>query len=187
MGNPLLDISAVVTEDYLKKYGLEANNQILAEEAHLPMYEELTKDFDAEFIAGGATQNSIRVAQWLVGADKCTSYIGAVGKDAYAKTLKDNAEASGVHVEYMEDEAATGTCAVLITGNNRSLVANISAANNYKESHLDTTGMPLVEKAKIYYIAGFFITVSPPSIMKVRRSKALPAACSRLFRAFRVW
>merc|ERR1711990_570495 len=33
-------------------------------------------------------------------------------------------------------------------------------------------GWPLVEKAKVYYIAGFFITVSPPSIMKVAEHAA---------------
>jgi len=179
MGNPLLDISAVVTTEYLEKYGLDANNQILAEEKHMPMYAEIPAQFTAEYIAGGATQNSIRVAQWLVGATPCSSYIGAVGNDDYAKTLKAEAEASGVHVEYMVDESVpTGTCDVLVTGNDRSLVANISAANNYKEEHLTTTGWPLVEKAKIYYIAGFFITVSPPSIMKVAEHAA---AANKIF------
>lgn len=37
-GNPLLDISAVVTPELLAKYGLELGNQILAEEKHLPLY-----------------------------------------------------------------------------------------------------------------------------------------------------
>ena len=38
MGNPLLDIQAQVATGYLDRYGLEANNQILAEEKHVPMY-----------------------------------------------------------------------------------------------------------------------------------------------------
>lgn len=38
MGNPLLDISAVVDSDFLAKYGLKANDAILAEEKHKPMY-----------------------------------------------------------------------------------------------------------------------------------------------------
>jgi len=36
-GNPLLDISVQATKDYLEKYGLEANNAILAEDKHKPM------------------------------------------------------------------------------------------------------------------------------------------------------
>jgi len=172
MGNPLLDISATVTEEYLAKYELKANDQILAEEKHMPIYPELIKDFPVEYIAGGATQNSIRVAQWML-PTPATSYIGCVGKDAYADTLAKQAKDAGVHVEYCIDEATpTGTCAVLVNGVNRSLVANISAANNYKEEHLNTAGKPLMEKASFYYISGFFITVSPPSIMSVAKHAA---------------
>uniref|UniRef100_A0A8C3W9G7 Adenosine kinase n=1 Tax=Catagonus wagneri TaxID=51154 RepID=A0A8C3W9G7_9CETA len=34
MGNPLLDISAVVGKDFLDKYSLKPNDQILAEDKH---------------------------------------------------------------------------------------------------------------------------------------------------------
>jgi len=63
MGNPLLDISAVVDQGFLDKYGLEANNAILAEDKHVPMYQDMVDNFSVEYIAGGATQNSLRVAQ----------------------------------------------------------------------------------------------------------------------------
>ena len=63
MGNPLLDISANSSDDFLQKYGLEANNAILAEEKHQPMYKEMEDKFEVEYLAGGATQNSMRVAQ----------------------------------------------------------------------------------------------------------------------------
>lgn len=36
-GNPLLDISANVDEGLLKKYEMEPNNAILAEEKHIPL------------------------------------------------------------------------------------------------------------------------------------------------------
>ena len=32
--------------------------------------------------------------------------------------------------------SAAGLCAVLVTGKDRTLVANIAAANNFKEHHL---------------------------------------------------
>lgn len=63
MGNPLLDISAVVDEGFLAKYDVKPGNVILAEDKHLPMYDELASKSNVEYIAGGATQNSIRVAQ----------------------------------------------------------------------------------------------------------------------------
>merc|ERR1719174_3072357 len=72
----------------------------------------------------------------------------------------------GVAALYMKDSAtATGTCAVCITGKNRSLVANLSAANNFKETHVQKAEhMAVVEKAKVIYSAGFFATVSPASM-----------------------
>lgn len=63
LGNPLLDISAVVDLDFLKKYNLKANDAILADESHKPLYDELIEQYHAEFIAGGAVQNTMRVAQ----------------------------------------------------------------------------------------------------------------------------
>ena len=45
---------------------LKLGDQILAEEAHQPLYKELEDKYKVEYIAGGATQNTIRVAQWML-------------------------------------------------------------------------------------------------------------------------
>ena len=45
MGNPLLDISAVVDTDFLTKYDVKLDNQILAEEKHMPMFSDLEQNF----------------------------------------------------------------------------------------------------------------------------------------------
>lgn len=68
MGNPLLDICITTGPEYLAKYDLEPNNAILAEDKHQPMYKEMASMDGVEYIAGGATQNSMRVAQvrWKV-------------------------------------------------------------------------------------------------------------------------
>ena len=67
MGNPLLDISTAVKTEFIEKYGLKANDAILYEKEDI--YDDLKKDYGStiEHIAGGATQNSIRVAQWILG------------------------------------------------------------------------------------------------------------------------
>ncbi|KAK9682095.1 hypothetical protein RND81_10G049800 [Saponaria officinalis] len=174
MGNPLLDISAVVDDDFLNKYGIKLNDAILAEDKHLPMYDEMASKFKVEFIAGGATQNSIRVAQWMLQKPGATSYIGCIGKDKFGEEMKQNAKVAGVNVHYFETESApTGTCGVCVVGGERSLVANLSAANCYKIDHLKKPeNWALVEKAKYYYIAGFFLTVSPDSIQLVAEHAA---------------
>ncbi|KAJ6901840.1 hypothetical protein NC651_019577 [Populus alba x Populus x berolinensis] len=137
MGNPLLDISAVVDDDFLQKYDIKLNNAILAEDKHIPMYNEMASKYTVEFIAGGATQNSIRVAQWMLQIPGATSYMGCIGKDKFGEEMKKNSKKAGVNVHYYEDEAApTGTCAVCVVGGERSLIANLSAANCYKSEHL---------------------------------------------------
>lgn len=50
-------------EDFLKKYDLKANDAILADEKHKSLYDELIEQYSADFIAGGAVQNTMRVAQ----------------------------------------------------------------------------------------------------------------------------
>ncbi|GAY60900.1 hypothetical protein CUMW_205700 [Citrus unshiu] len=156
MGNPLLDISSVVDDDFLNKY------------------DEMASKYNVEYIAGGATQNSIRVAQWMLQIPGATSYIGCIGKDKFGEEMKKNSKLAGVNVHYYEDESAsTGTCAVCVVGGERSLVANLSAANCYKSEHLKKPeNWALVEKAKYFYIAGFFLTVSPDSIQLVAEHAA---------------
>uniref|UniRef100_A0A8C4UNG0 Adenosine kinase n=1 Tax=Falco tinnunculus TaxID=100819 RepID=A0A8C4UNG0_FALTI len=171
MGNPLLDICAVVDKDFLDKYGLKPNDQILAEEKHKELFEELVKKFKVEYHAGGSTQNSVKVAQWMIQSPyKAATFFGCIGKDKFGEILKKKAEEAHVDAHYYEQsEEPTGTCAACITSDNRSLVANLAAANCYKkEKHLDLEkNWKLVEKAKVYYIAGFFLTVSPEAVLKV--------------------
>ena len=58
MGNPLLDISASVKTDLLTKHNLKANDAILTEEESI--FQDLLEEYKVDYIAGGATQNSIR-------------------------------------------------------------------------------------------------------------------------------
>lgn len=166
MGNPLLDISADVSDEFMTKYDVKPGNAILAEEKHVPMYNELVENYDVKYIAGGATQNSIRVAQWMLQEPGATSYAGCIGNDKFGKALRSAAQSDGVAGLFLEDaETDTGTCGVLITGGERSLVANLAAANKYKHEHtLSDAVKQAVEKAKVFYIAGFFLTVCPESI-----------------------
>lgn len=171
MCNPLLDISANVGQDMLDKYDVKLDSAILAEEKHLPIYQELVNKYSPSFIAGGAGQNSIRVAQWMTKtvAPGQTAFMGCVGNDAYGKNLEECATKDGVLVHYMIDETTpTGTCAALILGGERALIANLAAANNFKPAHLETDkAKEVIESAKFYYFSGFFLTVSVESLVQV--------------------
>jgi adenosine kinase len=181
-GNPLLDISANVGQELLDKYGLKLNNAILAEESHRPLFEELVANHEVEYIAGGATQNSIRVAQWMLQEPEATGYIGCIGKDSFGRTLRECATRDGVTLHYLEDEKeTTGTCAVLIKDKERSLVANLAAANKYVKDHFDSPAIQgVVQAARVVYSAGFFLTVSPET------AHALGAHCAATNKIFSI-
>lgn len=66
----------------------------------------------------------------------------------------------------VDAETATGTCACLIDNKERALVANVSAANNLKFAFIQEN-WAAVEACKIYYSAGFFLTVSPESMVEI--------------------
>jgi len=174
MGNPLLDISADVGMDVVDKYGLKMGDAILAEDKHQPLFPELAKLPSVQFIPGGATQNTIRVAAWMLQTPKSTGYMGCVGKDDFADKMRAACDKDGVVASYMVDEKTpTGTCACLINASERSLCTNLAAANNYKESHLQQAdNMALLTGAKVVYSAGFFVTVSPDS-MRIAAKKCL--------------
>lgn len=162
----------------MNRYDLKANDAILAEEKHESLYEEVASradvhytgeiqfcKIDTEIIAGGAAQNAMRGAQYML-PPKSTVYVGCAGKDRFADQLRASNDREGLRTEYLIDEATpTGTCAVILSGNNRSLCTRLGAANNYKVDHLKSPEIwQLVQNAQFYYVGGFHLTVCVPAI-----------------------
>ncbi|KAI7833666.1 Ribokinase-like protein [Kickxella alabastrina] len=138
--NPLLDISAV-------QYNLKANDAILASAEHVPLFQTLIDSYDAKFLPGGAGQNTLR------------------GR------LQGAASKAGLRTNYMvNSEKPTGTCALLITGANRSMVANLSAAETFQFAHTQSlrTGRslrrPAVAKHALENNKTFTMNISAPFV-----------------------
>lgn len=165
LGNPLLDLQVHVDEAYLKKYDLKADDAILIEDKHAPIYEEVLKMPGLILIAGGAAQNTARGAAYLLPKDS-VAYFGSVGKDVYSEKLLLANSAAGVNTRYQFQETIpTGKCAALITGKHRSLATDLAAANHYTLEHLkQPENWKLVEEAKVFYVGGYHFTVCPAAI-----------------------
>ncbi|KAI7685975.1 hypothetical protein SSS_07713 [Sarcoptes scabiei] len=168
IGNPLLDITASVTDEFLKKYNLPNNSAILAEAKHEPMYEEIINKFEIEYSAGGATQNTMRYCQWVIGANnQVTTFVGAVGDDHFGRIMEEKAKKDGVNVHYQKvGNASTGSCAVLLNNNGkcRSLCAYLGASKKF-EKHFLLSNSVFIEKAKLFYLSGHMLPVSFESCM----------------------
>ncbi|EMD94804.1 hypothetical protein COCC4DRAFT_33861 [Bipolaris maydis ATCC 48331] len=172
--NPLLDIQGVGDQALLDKYGLKANDAILADpEKHMGLYEDLIQNYKAVLIAGGAAQNTARGAAYVLEPNSVV-YIGCIGKDKYGETLEKISADAGVKTEYLYDEKTpTGRCGVVITGHNRSLCTDLAAANNYKLEHLKQDHIwKQVENAKVFYVGGFHLTVCVPAIKALAEEAA---------------
>ncbi|KAK7040208.1 adenosine kinase [Paramarasmius palmivorus] len=168
IGNPLLDIQVTNGEKLLEKYGLKANDAILAEEKHMPIYDEIVKEHKVTYVAGGAAQNAARGAAYVLPPDSVV-YTGCVGDDDLAEQLKAANKREGLHQVYqVKKEEKTGACAVVITGHNRSLVTTLRAAEKFEKSHLSSPEVaPLVEGAKAFYVEGYFLTHGTEIIVEV--------------------
>jgi len=74
--------------------------------------------------------------------------------------MKAQLEADKVKALFLtSEEKPTGTCAVLVKGGERSLIANLAAAEKYNFAHFETPQIQMgVSMAEIYYCASFPLT-----------------------------
>lgn len=169
VGNPLLDLTIRADQDFLDKYGLRPNDAIIAKPIHEKMFQEMMRDYSPVYIAGGATQNAIRVAQWILRRPKATVFFGCVGADAAAEILWKKAEEAGVQVCYQVDgKRQTGLCGSVITGEDRSLVARLGAADYLTHMFIEEApNWARVQAAQCFYISGFVFPVCSQSIFDI--------------------
>jgi len=173
MGNPLLDMQVRDGEALLEKYGLKANDAILAEDKHVPLYEEIVAKYQVTYVAGGASQNAARGAAYVLPAGS-VAFTGCVGDDQLAEQLRAANKREGLQEAYLvKPGEKTGACAVIITGHNRSLVTTLRVAEKFEKSHLSSpTVAPLIESAHIYYVEGFFLTHGTESVVYLSKQAA---------------
>ncbi|RMZ89910.1 hypothetical protein DV736_g2861, partial [Chaetothyriales sp. CBS 134916] len=175
--NPLLDIQGKGDQTMLEKYNLKLNDTLLVdaekESERMEIYDDLIQNRDAKLIPGGAAQNTARGAQYMLPADSVW-YIGSVGADQYAETLRAKCAEQGLYVEYHVDPTEpTGKCGVVITDHHRTMLTHLAAANNYKLSHLQQPRIwSLVEATGAFYVGGYHLTVCPPAALALAKHAA---------------
>ncbi|KAJ4458503.1 putative Adenosine kinase 2 [Paratrimastix pyriformis] len=166
LGNPLLDVSAVVDQAFVDKHQIPMGQQILAEPKHDAMYTEMAERYTLAETPGGACQNAIRAAQRVLGTPQATAYMGCVGNDAFGTRQRELCSRAGVEVNYMvHPTAPTGVCAACVLGHERALIARIAAAGQFNVSHMQLPeAQAMLKRAKVMYVEGFFLMVSMDAI-----------------------
>lgn len=180
LGNPLLDMQIRDGEEVLQKYGLKPNDAVLASESQLGIYQYLVENYQVTYVAGGAAQNTARAAQYVL-PENSTAYLGCVGNDDLAQQLRAANDKEGLQSVYQVDPStATGSCAVVITGHDRSLCTNLGAAEKFSKEHLSSPdAKACLDAAEFYYLGGFFLThgvESALTVAKLAQSRGKPFA-----------
>jgi hypothetical protein len=62
VGSPLIDITAQVDGEDLKKYGVEFGSTVLVNENNKGFFEHIESKSEVKYVPGGSIMNSIRVA-----------------------------------------------------------------------------------------------------------------------------
>ncbi len=124
------DIQVYGDDALLGKYGLKVgvNDSILAGPEHDGLFQELVSAYKYNMVPGGAAQNTARGAQYML-APGSVAFIGCVGDDGDAASLRDINTKAGLRSEYRVDpDLPTGRCAVVITGKHNEVRTMVTSS-----------------------------------------------------------
>ena len=108
----------------------------LATPEQIPIYDEMNKSEGKLLSPGGSALNSAR-AQKHANPNGSVAYFGCIGDDEFGKSMAEQVSAAGIDAKFsVTKEHATGTCASVVVGAERTLCANIAAAKAYPLEHL---------------------------------------------------
>ena len=144
-GNPVLNMTISIGDGVLEHYQLEGGSVVLAEEMHLPLFEQLLKDPKTTYEAGGAAQNTCRVCAWMLSTVKkekrpSTAYVGRAGDDENGRKLAALAVDAGLRAT-RDRQGAAPDCRLATLVNrgtgSRTMVADLGASTHYDPGHLE--------------------------------------------------
>jgi len=164
-GNPLLDIIVPDEEGRMvQTFNLQPDIAQEVDTVALGLYELANKRDDVEFSAGGCALNTVRVFQWLTGVTHSSVFLGGLGQDSQGDLLQRVVEADGVMTSLARQppHLPTGHCIALVRGAERTLCANLGAANSYRVEDLWTgNNLTTLHQTKVIYVEGYFLSHSP--------------------------
>ena len=193
LGYPLVDIiQRLPDQSLLEKYKLKENDAILAQSEHLLLYQELLKLYHNQYqsntsiisdnqvyiTAGGSTLNTIRIAAWIINAIEKNhakvGFIGRIGTDEYSDLLEQAMELDHVYSLCEKstispsnsnpiDDLPTGTSAVLVYKDNRSLITYLGISRHLSLAYIQSSRMQqYIQSCPYMYSCGFMCQYAAP-------------------------
>ncbi|XP_055593918.1 adenosine kinase [Uranotaenia lowii] len=172
-GNVLLDISVELRGDssILKDFDLKEDDQreIPAEKLARLVSVAVETCGTPKYNPGGSALNTCRILRAL--GEKNIIFCGAVGVDEYGIKLEQMLSDSSLNTCIQTlPEHPTGTCICLISGDKRSLNANIGASLHFKKEFVSSrwcqskigscnsaAHADVDEEVRVFYVEGYFV------------------------------
>merc|ERR1711894_398881 len=110
-----------------------------------------------EYSGGGCALNTVRVFQWLSTTPNSAVFLGGLGKDDSGAVLESLVNSDAVLTAFAkQDDLPTGHCIALVEGAERTLAANLGAANKFSADDLwQGKNRTLLEGAKVKHLRTF--------------------------------
>jgi len=127
IGHALIDIVAEIDDDsILKKYGFAKGSQEHVDKSVFDaFYNELSVD-NARYIPGGSAAN---VLNPLAHLGFKTTFVGAIGDDAWGRMFEEDLQEAGIHYEPLRKEGDTGKVLHLITPDKEKTIIGYTGVN----------------------------------------------------------
>lgn len=150
----MIDITARIPREFLKKYNLKPNNATLYNENCLNIFDNL-EEYSPRYTIGGSITNTVVSIQGILPLCGVCCYLGAIGRDVFGRKIRDTLQRDGVNAVFQEiDEEKTGRCAVLLCDDNRSFVTDLRASKRFNHKFIERCDVEnIIEGAKYYYMS----------------------------------
>ncbi len=112
-------------------------------------------------LPGGCALNTCRALRWLDPSPRSSSvlFVGSAGDDDNRAALESIVRSDGVEPRFsVHPSRPTGHCVALVRGMERTMCANVGAADEFSADDYDSLGMDgVLEKADVVYLTRFAI------------------------------
>lgn len=176
VGNALVDVLALVDDDFVASYGLGKGSMTLVDAAQQAALLDELEGRELKLRSGGSAANTmVAVAQ----SGGSGFYVGKVARDNHGRFYRQDMIDSGVHfdVHPTQDGGPTGTSLILTTPDTeRTMCTNLGVSIELDKDDIDVDRL---SRAKFAYIEGYLWDGEKPRAasthaMECAKSKGIP-------------
>lgn len=158
IGNPLIDLLANVSDEFLSNLDLEKNRMYLVDEASQKKILDQLNEVNADVVTtpGGSCANTMIGIGQLGGN---SAYSGKIGLDEFGTIYKTKLVEASVQSSLGEDKGMTGSSLILVTKDGaRCMNTHLGMSQKFQESDVVDS---LLEASKYLYIEGYLWDTEP--------------------------